>query len=104
MLRLGYKLSSEEFGPTDLVRQAVRAERAGFDFALISAHFHPWSDPTRYLAAIRQASRAGYDHVCLHQVGPDQEGFIRFYETEILARLRRLGTSPRRQLAPGQAA
>ncbi len=61
-------------------------------------------DPTRYLAAIRQASRAGYDHVCLHQVGPDQEGFIRFYETEILARLRRLGASPRRQLARGRAA
>jgi G6PDH family F420-dependent oxidoreductase len=44
MLHLGYKLSSEEFGPTDLVRQAVRAEAAGFDFALISDHFHPWSD------------------------------------------------------------
>ena len=34
MLRLGYKLSSEGFGPADLVRQAVRAEEAGFDFAL----------------------------------------------------------------------
>jgi G6PDH family F420-dependent oxidoreductase len=44
MLRLGYKLSSEEFGPADLVRQAVRAEAAGFDFALISDHFHPWTD------------------------------------------------------------
>jgi coenzyme F420-dependent glucose-6-phosphate dehydrogenase len=44
MLRVGYKLSSEEFGPTDLVRQAVRAEAAGFDFALISDHYHPWTD------------------------------------------------------------
>ncbi len=44
MLRLGYKLSSEEFGPRDLVRQAVGAEAAGFDFALISDHFHPWTD------------------------------------------------------------
>ena len=44
MLHLGYKLSSEEFGPADLVRQAARAEAAGFDFALISDHFHPWSD------------------------------------------------------------
>jgi coenzyme F420-dependent glucose-6-phosphate dehydrogenase len=44
MLRLGYKLSSEEFGPLDLVQQAARAEIAGFDFALISDHFHPWSD------------------------------------------------------------
>ena len=31
-------------GRLDLVRQAARAERAGFDFALISDHFHPWSD------------------------------------------------------------
>jgi alkanesulfonate monooxygenase SsuD/methylene tetrahydromethanopterin reductase-like flavin-dependent oxidoreductase (luciferase family) len=44
MLHLGYKLSSEEFGPADLVRQAARAEAAGFDFALISDHFHPWTD------------------------------------------------------------
>ena len=44
MLHLGYKLSSEEFGPRDLVRQAVQAEAAGFDFALISDHFHPWTD------------------------------------------------------------
>ena len=44
MLRLGYKLSSEEFGPADLIRQAMRAEAAGFDFALISDHFHPWTD------------------------------------------------------------
>jgi G6PDH family F420-dependent oxidoreductase len=44
MVDLGYKLSSEEFGPRDLVRFAARAERAGFDFALISDHFHPWTD------------------------------------------------------------
>ena len=44
MIELGYKLSSEEFGPADLVRYAVGAERAGFRFALISDHFHPWTD------------------------------------------------------------
>ena len=44
MFHLGYKLSSEEFGPSDLIQQAARAEAAGFDFALISDHFHPWSD------------------------------------------------------------
>jgi G6PDH family F420-dependent oxidoreductase len=42
MIRLGYKLMSEEHGPTDLVRSASRAERAGFDFATISDHFFPW--------------------------------------------------------------
>src|SRR6266403_92692 len=42
MLKLGYKLMSEEHGPTDLVRNAQRAEQAGFDFAAISDHFFPW--------------------------------------------------------------
>ena len=42
MLKLGYKLMSEEHGPADLVRNAQRAEQAGFDFAAISDHFSPW--------------------------------------------------------------
>lgn len=42
MLRLGYKLMSEEHGPLDLVHNARRAEHAGFDFAAISDHFYPW--------------------------------------------------------------
>jgi G6PDH family F420-dependent oxidoreductase len=42
MVKLGYKLMSEEHGPADLVRNAQRAERAGFDFAAISDHFFPW--------------------------------------------------------------
>jgi G6PDH family F420-dependent oxidoreductase len=47
-------------------------------------------DPARHLAAIQRARRAGYDHVCVHQVGPDQEGFVRFYESQILPRFRRV--------------
>lgn len=42
MVELGYALSSEEHGPNDLVEHAARAEQAGFDFASISDHFHPW--------------------------------------------------------------
>lgn len=41
-MRFGYTLSSEEFAPNDLVRQAVRAEEAGFAFCSISDHLHPW--------------------------------------------------------------
>jgi coenzyme F420-dependent glucose-6-phosphate dehydrogenase len=41
---IGYTLSSEEHGPGDLVTYAGLAERAGFDFAAISDHFHPWVD------------------------------------------------------------
>jgi G6PDH family F420-dependent oxidoreductase len=41
---LGYTLSSEEFDAPTLVAQAERAEQAGFSFASISDHFHPWID------------------------------------------------------------
>ena len=44
MTELGYALSSEEHPPLDLVRYARQAEEAGFTFALISDHFHPWLD------------------------------------------------------------
>src|SRR5215216_337005 len=44
MPELGYALSCEEHGPLALARNAARAERAGFSFALISDHFHPWTD------------------------------------------------------------
>jgi G6PDH family F420-dependent oxidoreductase len=42
MLKLGYKLMSEEHGPASLVRNAKRAEDAGFAFVAISDHFSPW--------------------------------------------------------------
>lgn len=43
-MKLGYNLSSEEHSPNDLVKNAQRAEEIGFDFALISDHYHPWLD------------------------------------------------------------
>jgi G6PDH family F420-dependent oxidoreductase len=43
-VRIGYFLSSEEFGPRELVRQARLAEQAGFEGLWISDHFHPWND------------------------------------------------------------
>jgi coenzyme F420-dependent glucose-6-phosphate dehydrogenase len=44
MPEIGYALSSEEHAPGDLVRYARKAEQAGFAYALISDHFHPWID------------------------------------------------------------
>jgi G6PDH family F420-dependent oxidoreductase len=41
---VGYFLSSEEFGPGELVRNAARAEETGFGSAMISDHYHPWID------------------------------------------------------------
>ena len=43
-MQLGYAISSEEHAPLDLVENAVRAEAAGFELALVSDHFHPWTD------------------------------------------------------------
>jgi G6PDH family F420-dependent oxidoreductase len=45
-------------------------------------------DPDRHRAAIDEFEQAGFDHVYVHQVGPDQSGFLRFYEREILASAR----------------
>jgi G6PDH family F420-dependent oxidoreductase len=45
-------------------------------------------DPERHRAAIQEYLDAGYDHVYVHQVGDDQEGFFDFYEREILPRFR----------------
>ncbi len=44
MAEFGYALSSEEHAPNELVRNAQRAEGAGFTFAAISDHYHPWVD------------------------------------------------------------
>src|ERR1700710_2806031 len=44
MTRFGYTLMCEQAGPLDLVRHAVRAEAAGFDFEVISDHYSPWLD------------------------------------------------------------
>ncbi len=41
-------------------------------------------DARRHVEAIEAYARAGYTHVCVHQVGPDQDGFLRFYEREVL--------------------
>ena len=41
-------------------------------------------DPAKHLAAIEAYARVGFDHVHVHQVGADQDGFFRFYEREVL--------------------
>jgi coenzyme F420-dependent glucose-6-phosphate dehydrogenase len=44
-------------------------------------------DPQRHLDAIGEYAKAGYDHVYVHQVGPDQAGFFDFYSREVLPKL-----------------
>ena len=64
---------------------------------LIPAHFEAAAkmvtekriaDPERHVEAIRQHAEAGYTHICVHQIGPDQEGFLRFYARDVIPRLR----------------
>src|SRR5690349_19268914 len=43
-MRIGYTMMCEQAGPRQLVRDVVRAEEAGFDFAVISDHYNPWLD------------------------------------------------------------
>jgi G6PDH family F420-dependent oxidoreductase len=43
MTAIGFTLSSEEQAPEELVRLARRAEEVGFDFAMMSDHYHPWT-------------------------------------------------------------
>ena len=42
MTNFGYTLMTEQSGPRDLVRYAVAAEEAGFDFEVSSDHYSPW--------------------------------------------------------------
>ncbi|MFC0529553.1 TIGR03557 family F420-dependent LLM class oxidoreductase [Phytohabitans kaempferiae] len=44
MVAVGYTLMCEQTGPRELVDYAQRAERAGFDFEVISDHYYPWLD------------------------------------------------------------
>ena len=42
MTEFGFSISSEEFGPLEMVEIARQAEQAGFGYVLVSDHFHPW--------------------------------------------------------------
>ena len=44
MKRIGFTLSAEEHAGSHLVELGQRAEAAGFDFVMVSDHFHPWTD------------------------------------------------------------
>jgi G6PDH family F420-dependent oxidoreductase len=46
-------------------------------------------DPERHLAALTPFLEAGFDEVYVSQIGPDQEGFLRFFADELRPRLAR---------------
>ena len=42
MIKLGYKASAEQFGPSELLDYGVLAEECGFDSVFVSDHLQPW--------------------------------------------------------------
>lgn len=46
MTKFAYFCGHEQWQPEVLVEHAVLAEKAGFDFVVVSEHFHPWVDDT----------------------------------------------------------
>jgi hypothetical protein len=69
--------------PSHFTQAASTVTEEAIDQAVICG-----PDPRRYIAAILQAAEAGYTHVWLHQIGPDQAGFFEFYACDILPKLR----------------
>jgi len=51
-VKIGYFLSCEEWGPQELVRQALKAKAAGFERLWISDHYHPWNDQQGHSAFV----------------------------------------------------
>jgi G6PDH family F420-dependent oxidoreductase len=44
-------------------------------------------DPDAVVEKLREFEAAGLDHIHVHQIGPDQEGFFKFWESDIRPRL-----------------
>ncbi len=56
-------------------------------------------DPEKHIAGIQKFLDAGFDHIAVLQAGPDQEGFLRFWERELKPRLGKLGASSAQEAA-----
>ena len=53
-------------------------------------------DPERWMQSIKEYADAGYDEIYVHQIGPDQEGFFTFWQSEIEPRLAQAGLDDQR--------
>ncbi|HVS66513.1 MAG TPA: LLM class flavin-dependent oxidoreductase [Thermoanaerobaculia bacterium] len=48
-------------------------------------------DPEPLLEEIQEHLDAGFDHIVLRQIGPEQSGFLDFFERELRPRLEKMG-------------
>lgn len=53
------------------------------------------TDAQQHLDMIQKYVDAGYDHVYVHQVGADQEGFLRFYQQKIMPQVSEIAKAKR---------
>ena len=81
MPMIGCFFSSEERTAGEIVELARRAEQAGFE-TMIAYSVPCGPDPDRHATAIQ----AFFDEMYVQQIGPDQGGFLRFYERKVLPR------------------
>jgi len=88
---LGGQLAQEIRRPADF---EAAAEPITMEKSTKDAPVGP--DPEPYVKAIQKCVDAGFDHVGLHQVGPDQDGFLDFWERELRPALDRQEAAVRR--------
>jgi hypothetical protein len=56
-------------------------------------------DPEKHIAGIQKYIDAGFDHIAVLQAGPDQEGFLKFWQSELRPRLEKLGAARSQEAA-----
>lgn len=44
-------------------------------------------DVKAHVEGMKEFIDAGFDHVYVHQIGPDQQGFLKFYSEKVLPQL-----------------
>lgn len=54
---------------------------------LVMASIVSGPDPEPYLERVKLYRDAGFDHIYIHQIGPDQDGFFQFCTREILPKV-----------------
>ena len=47
-------------------------------------------DPDRHVEVVRQFVDAGFDRIVLQNAGPDPDGFVEFFRSDLVGRLREL--------------
>ena len=75
-MKIGYFLSSEEWGPRDLVELATKAEQETPCGPDVERHVH----------ALQECVDAGFDELYVQQIGPEQDAFFDSYRDHVLPR------------------